>query len=130
MKIKVQQPIDDNCSEPYRALWSAVLSTALMELKLGPHKPSETLEDRETYRYTSKLEALKFKHYWTKWIESHDFVIVCDYADVEHGTAKSVFMDAYIAAHETYLNGIEMRFTKILRKRTEQIKIARMASDR
>lgn len=104
--------------DPYAALWASVLTQAMTDAKHGPERIYSPPLTREEYRYKSLQNAAQFDVYWREWLGSSDFYKVCDYADIDAEQVLEQLTAESDASYKSYINGIEMRFTKILRERT------------
>ena len=107
-----------NHGNPYRALWAGVLNQAMSDCRLGPEKVYTNCHSREDYRERSLQNAFHFETYWKSWLGSDDFIAVCDNADIDAKQVLTLLATEFDASYHKYLNGIEMRYTKILRERT------------
>ena len=122
INIEPTEVAEPNREDPYQALWCGVINQAYMDVRLGPIKVYADCDSREEYTERSYLEAKKFESYWKDWLSSDDFIVVCGYAEVEHELIRDKLHDEFVASHARYLNGISMRYTKILRKKTAEQK--------
>ena len=103
--------------DPYRALWASVLTQAMTDAKHGPERIYNPPLAREDYRERSLNHASHFEVEWKSWLGSNDFYKVCDFADIDAEQVLSQLTEESRTSYHKYVNGIEMRFTKVLRER-------------
>ena len=107
-----------NHGNPYRALWAGVLNQAMSDCRTGPDKVYGDCKTRGEYSFKSLQNAFHFEVYWREWLGSEDLYRVCDFAEIDSARVLALLNEEYKASYHRYINGIEMRYTKILRERT------------
>lgn len=123
ISVEPTEVSEPNLDDPYLALWCGVVNQAYMDAKNGPEKVYVDCDSRQEYTERSMFEAKRFESYWKQWLSSDDFFTVCWYSNIDPELLKEKLQEEAIASCARYINGIDMRYTKILRKITAAAKL-------